>query len=97
MGYAQPLFQNISLRRSQIMNFATRYMCYVVGEEPAIVKLWQPATVRRMKAFAIALHIPVTIWAVSGYAIASMIFELGMVTSALIALFWAGLIYLVER
>ncbi|WP_025042072.1 DUF4407 domain-containing protein [Nitrosospira briensis] len=79
------------------MNFATRYMCYVVGEEPAIVKLWQPATVRRMKAFAIALHIPVTIWAVSSYAIASMIFELGMVTSALITLFWAGLIYLVER
>jgi hypothetical protein len=79
------------------MNFTTKYMCYVVGEEPAIVKLWQPATVRRMKAFAIALHIPVAIWAVSGYAIASMIFGLGMVTSALIALFWAGLIYLVER
>jgi hypothetical protein len=72
-------------------------MCHVVGEEPARVGRWHLSTIKRMKAFAIAIHIPVTLWAVTGYVIASQIFELGRGTSVLVATLCAGLIYMVER
>jgi len=73
------------------------YLCHVVGEQPVRVARLHPSTVKRMKAFAIAIHIPVLLWAVTGYVIASQIFRLGVWSAAAVACFCAGLIYLVER
>ena len=75
----------------------SKYLCLVVGEQPERVARLHDSTQRRMKAFAIALHIPVTLWAVTGYVIASRVFHQGMQESLGTAAFCAGLIYLVER
>ncbi len=75
----------------------SNYLCHVVGEQPERVARLHASTVRRTKAFAIAIHIPVMLWAVTGYVIASQIFGLAPWAAAAIALFCSGLIYLVER
>jgi hypothetical protein len=75
----------------------SNYLCHVVGEQPQQVARFHPSTVKRIKAFALAIHIPVLMWAVTGFVIASEIFQLDEVASAVVAFFSAGLIYLVER
>ncbi len=75
----------------------SNYLCRVVGEQPEKVARLHPSTIKRMKAFAIAIHIPVLLWAVTGYLIASQIFKQGAAPSAVVAVLCAGLIYLVER
>jgi hypothetical protein len=73
------------------------YLCHVLGEQPERVARMHASTVKRMTAFGIAIHIPVMLWAMTGYVIASQIFRLEAWASGAIALFCAGLIYLVER
>lgn len=75
----------------------SNYLCHVVGEQPARAARFHQSTLRRTKAFAIAIHIPVLMWAVTGFVIASQIFKLEDVQSGVVAFFCAGLIYLVER
>jgi len=75
----------------------SNYLCHIVGEHPDRAARFHPSTVRRTKAFAIAIHIPVVMWAVTGYVIASQIFRQTELASAAVAFFCAGLIYLVER
>ncbi|MBC7619516.1 MAG: DUF4407 domain-containing protein [Candidatus Saccharibacteria bacterium] len=73
------------------------YLCHVVGETPERAARFHPSTVRRTKAFAIAIHIPVLLWAVTGFVIASQIFHQSDFAAAGVAFMCAGLIYLVER
>lgn len=73
------------------------YLCHVVGVQPTRAARFHQSTVQRTKAFAIAIHIPVLMWAVTGFVIASQIFKLGDVQAGVVAFFCAGLIYLVER
>ena len=73
------------------------YLCHVVGETPQRAAGFHASTVRRTKAFAIAIHIPVLLWAVTGFVLASQIFHRSDAVAASVALFCAGLIYLVER
>ncbi len=75
----------------------SNYLCMVVGETPDRVARLHESTRRRMKTFAIALHIPVMLWAVTGFVIASRVFHLTNWESAGIAAFCSGLIYLLER
>ena len=75
----------------------SNYLCHVVGEPPARAARMHPSTVARTKAFAIAIHIPVLLWGVTGYVIASQIFRLQLSHSVAVSVFCAGLIYLVER
>lgn len=75
----------------------SRYLCLVVGEAADRVARLHYSTQRRIKAFAIALHIPVTLWALTGYVISSRVFYKGQEESIGIAIFCAGLIYLLER
>ena len=75
----------------------SNYLCHVIGEYPARAARLHTSTLNRTKAFAIAIHIPVLLWAVTGYVIASQIFRLGVWQAAAVACFCAGLIYLVER
>lgn len=78
------------------MNFSN-YLCAVVGESPERVARLHDSTRRRLKTFAIALHIPVVLWAVTGFVIASRVFHVGIWESAGIAAFCSGLIYMLER
>lgn len=73
------------------------YLCHVAGETPQRAARFHASTVRRTKAFAIAIHIPVLLWAVTGFVIASQIFHRSDAVAASVALMCAGLIYLVER
>lgn len=73
------------------------YLCHVVGESPERVSRQHQSTIRRLKAFAIAIHIPVLLWAVTGYVIANRVFAESPPTSLGIAICCALLIYLVER
>jgi hypothetical protein len=75
----------------------SNYLCHVVGEDPARAARFHSSTIKRAKAFAIAIHIPVLLWAMTGYLIASQIFKLTDVAAAGIAFLCSGLIYLVER
>jgi hypothetical protein len=75
----------------------SNYLWHVVGETPERIARFHPSTVKRTKAFAIAIHIPVLMWAVTGFLISSQIFALSPLAAALVALFCSGLIYLVER
>lgn len=75
----------------------SNYLCHVIGEQPARAARLHASTLNRTKAFAIAIHIPVLLWAVTGYVIASQIFGLEVWPAAAVACFCAGLIYLVER
>jgi hypothetical protein len=69
----------------------------VIGEQPARAARLHASTLNRTKAFAIAIHIPVLLWAITGYVIASQIFRLDAWPAAAVAYFCACLIYLVER
>lgn len=75
----------------------SNYLCHVVGEQPQQVARFHPSTVKRIKAYALAIHIPVLMWAVTGFVIASQIFHMDDVGASVVAIFSAGLIYLVER
>lgn len=75
----------------------SNYLCHIVGEQPERVARMHASTVKRTKAFAIAIHIPVLLWAVTGYVIASKIFGLEPWTAFAIAMFCSALIYMVER
>lgn len=75
----------------------SNYLCHVVGEQPEKVAKLHESTQRRLRAFAIAIHIPVTLWIVTGYLIASRVFHLESGVAAGVAAFCAVLVYLVER
>lgn len=73
------------------------YLCHFVGENPEQAARFHVSTVTRLKAYAIAMHIPLALWAITGYVIAGQIFYLGWWQAGSIALLCATLIYLVER
>jgi hypothetical protein len=76
---------------------ASKYFCFVVGESFDKAKKFHPSTIRRLNAFALAIHIPVILWAITGYLIASKIFTLSVETSVFISWICAMSIYLIER
>ena len=73
------------------------YLCHIVGESPERAVRFHISTVRRTTTFAIAIHIPVLLWALTGFVIASEIFHVGLILSAGMAIACSGLVYLVER
>jgi len=75
----------------------TNYLFHIVGENPARLAKLHRSTIDRTKAFGIAIHIPVLLWAITGYVIAKEIFNLDYQTAIGISIFCAGLIYLIER
>jgi hypothetical protein len=89
----------VSKRKIQMKTNSSisNYLCYVVGESPERASRFHISTIRRTKAFAIAIHIPVAIWTISGFLIANAVFKLSDGISLAIALGCAAMIYLVER
>lgn len=75
----------------------SNYLCHIVGEHPERAARMHASTINRTKAFAIAIHIPVLLWAVTSYVIASQIFMQAVLPAVAVACFCAGLVYLVER
>jgi hypothetical protein len=73
------------------------YLCRVVGESPARVAKLHATTIKRSRAFAIALHIPVLLWWITGFMVAWKIFQLEVAWSAGVAVVCASLIYAIER
>ena len=77
------------------MNIFTKYMFHVVGEDTG--RNLHASTIKRTKTFAIAIHIPVILWAVTGYLIAAKIFEMDATLAIGVATFCAAIIYMIER
>ena len=75
----------------------SHYLCLVSGEDPARVSRLHHSTRRRIQVFAVALHLPVAMWAITGYLIASRIFEMHTTQASLVAALCAGIVYLLER
>lgn len=75
----------------------SKYFCLIVGEDHRRTASYHPSTVKRIVAFALAIHLPVLLWGGSGFLIAGSVFELSFEISCLIALICSGAIYLVER
>jgi hypothetical protein len=73
------------------------YLCRIVGESPQRAARFHQSTIRRTTAFAIAIHIPVILWALTSYVIAAEIFHLNSLSAFVVGLICAGLVYLVER
>lgn len=73
------------------------YLCLVVGEDVEKYQKFHPSSRKRLTAFALAIHIPVILWAFTGYVIANSIFQIGSATSLCIAFACSTTIYLVER
>lgn len=73
------------------------YLCHVVGENPKRAAQFHVSTARRTTTFAIAIHIPVLLWALTGFVIGSEIFHLRALFAAVTAVVCSGLVYLVER
>jgi len=73
------------------------YLCRVIGECPDRANRFHHSTIKRTEAFAIAIHIPVLVWALTGYLIARGVFDLGYLLSISVALGCGLLVYLVER
>lgn len=77
--------------------FISAYLWAMAGEQPRRVRAWQRSSQRRLTAFGIAIHIPVLLWLLTGYLLASTVFGISAKYSAGIALGCAFVIYLVER
>ena len=77
--------------------FIDRYLFSIVGERPERIRSLHASTIRRIKASALAIHIPVMLWAVAGFVLARRTFELSTGVACAAALFCALVIYLVER
>ena len=75
----------------------SKYFCFILGESFEKAKKFHPSTIRRLNAFALAIHIPVILWAITGYFIAAKIFNLSEEMSAFISLICSMSIYLIER
>jgi hypothetical protein len=73
------------------------YLCKVVGESPERATKFHISTIKRTEAFAIAIHIPVLVWAITGYLIAHGVFDLGKGGSIIVAFTCGALVYMVER
>jgi hypothetical protein len=75
----------------------SNYLCWVLGEHPDDVRRLSKASIARAKTFAIGIHLPVILWALSGYFVGASLFRLGVPMSLGIGLTCAVIIYLVER
>ncbi|MEJ8849196.1 DUF4407 domain-containing protein [Variovorax rhizosphaerae] len=73
------------------------YLWLAAGEQPDSVRKWHRSSQRRFAAFGMAIHIPVVLWLVTGYLLASTIFGLSVGASAGVAFGCALLIFMVER
>ena len=73
------------------------YFRLILGESAERVARLHQSSISRMKAFAIAIHIPIALWAVTGYIIASQTFGLDTSQSALVSAFCSVIVYMVER
>ncbi|WP_298236616.1 DUF4407 domain-containing protein [uncultured Azohydromonas sp.] len=74
-----------------------RYFCLVVGENHDKAQRYHESTLRRLRAFAIAIHLPVLLWALSSWVIASRVFGMSAASAAGVAALCTVFIYLVER
>lgn len=75
----------------------SNYLCLVVGEKFEKAQKFHPSTHKRLTAFALAIHIPVFLWAITGFVISNNIFSLKLTISLLVSFFCAVAIYLIER
>src|SRR4051794_10196915 len=76
---------------------AFRYFCWITGEPYDRATKFHDSTRRRIAAFALALHIPVCLWALTSYVIATQVFQAGRSSGLAIAAACSVLIYLIER
>lgn len=73
------------------------WLCALVGESPRRFPALHASTRRRIRAYALALHLPVLVWALTSFVIARYLFELDQRMAAGIAVLCTFLVYVIER
>lgn len=73
------------------------YFRFLLGEPADRVRHLHRSSINRLNAYAMAMHIPLALWALTGYLIASRTFGLPDEQAVPVSAFCALLVYLVER
>jgi len=73
------------------------YCALLVGEDLGRLPRLHSSTRARIKAFGLAMHIPVALWALTSHAVATEVFALAPWSALWVSLFCAGLVYVLER
>jgi hypothetical protein len=79
------------------MNIFTSYSCRIIGEDPTRFANLHLSTRDRIKAFSFAIMIPVILWAITGFVIATEIFNIESYGALAIGAVCALFIYMIER
>jgi hypothetical protein len=89
-------FNHLKILKNKESNMSA-YIFNVIGEDSYELPYLHKSTISRIKAYAIAIHIPVIIWFIVSFLIAKNIFHLSLFLSFGISFFASSLIYLLER
>jgi hypothetical protein len=73
------------------------YFLLLLGESRADVESLHRSSISRLKAYAIAMHIPLFIWVSTGFVAATRIFQLPVDAAVGLAICAGLIVYLVER
>lgn len=73
------------------------WLCLLVGESPRRLPTLHAATRRRIRAFGLALHLPVLVWALTGFVVSRHLFGMHEHAAAVVAGLCTFLVYVVER
>jgi hypothetical protein len=73
------------------------YFLLLLGESRSDVESLHRSSISRLKAYAIAMHIPLFIWVGTGFLVAARIFQLSADAAVGVAMCAGLLVYLVER
>ena len=52
-----------------------RYFCLIFSEPFRKLRTWHPSTIRRLRCYGFAIHLPIIMWALIGYCGSLTIFE----------------------
>jgi len=73
------------------------YFAAVIGEPRERLHRLHTSTIARIKAFALAMHLPVALWGLQGYFIARKLFQQSPEIAIGVALGCIAFVYLIER
>jgi hypothetical protein len=74
-----------------------RFATFMTGDDFCLLKQDTPASRRKVIGLAIAMSVPVLVWLISGYLLASKVLRLGIFSSIITGLTCCTIIFLLEK
>jgi hypothetical protein len=79
------------------MNSFLKFACMITGDESSLLEKSTPESRKKVKAFAIAIMVPVLIWGSSSFLLAYMVLQAAWWKALLVALVVTAVIFTIER